>query len=570
MLDTAIRGGDFVDGTGAARRQVDVGIHQGRIVAIGDVGPAAEEIDATGLVVAPGFVDVHSHYDAQVFWDTALTPSSQHGVTTTLAGNCGFTLAPWDDTSSDYLVRMLAVVEGMPLSALQDGVPGNWKSTAEYFDRIDGTTAINLGFMVGHSALRRLVMGSDAVTRPATAAEVEAMQELLAAGLEAGGLGFSSSWGVAHYDGNGDPVPSRAAEPSELIALAGVCRSFEGTSLEFIPLGVEAFDEEDLALLSGMSSAARRPLNWNLLRITTLNSPFVERALAAGPYARARGGKVVALTMPIPTRARLTFRTGFVLDSLPDWAPLFSLSPEERLNALQDPEWRGRLAAGALRAPGQLADIADWGTKVIAETASPQLKRWEGKSVAEIAVLQGKEPFAALLDLVSADGLQTTFTRPQNEMSVADWQANIDAWRGGDAVIGASDAGAHLDFTANFDYQVYVLERAVRTHRLLTLEEAVHFLTDVPAKLYGLRDRGRLCEGSCADIVLFDESTIGCGTLTTRYDLPTGAGRLYAEPKGISRVIVNGTTIVSGGAVTPARPGRLLRSGTDTSTPSLD
>jgi N-acyl-D-aspartate/D-glutamate deacylase len=179
MLDSAIRGGDVVDGTGARRRRADVGIVDGAVVAIGRVGEAREEIGATGKVVAPGFVDVHTHFDAQVFWDPALTPSPLHGVTTSISGNCGFTLAPWDASSSDYLVRMLAVVEGMPLPALQAGVPGDWTTTAEYLDRIEGTPAINLGFMVGHSAMRRLVMGPDAVTRPATAEEVGAMQRLL-------------------------------------------------------------------------------------------------------------------------------------------------------------------------------------------------------------------------------------------------------------------------------------------------------------------------------------------------------------------------------------------------------
>jgi N-acyl-D-aspartate/D-glutamate deacylase len=568
-LDTAIRGGDLVDGSGARRRRANVGIHEGRVVALGTVGPAREEIDASGLVVAPGFVDVHSHFDAQVFWDPALTPSSLHGVTTTLAGNCGFTLAPWDDSSSDYLVRMLAVVEGMPLPALQAGVPGDWTSTAEYLDRIDGTTAINLGFMVGHSAMRRLVMGPDAVKRHASAEEVTAMKRHLANGLAAGGLGFSSSWGVAHYDGNGDPVPSRSADTSELVALAGVCRGYEGTSLEFIPVGVDAFSTDDAALLTNMSTAAGRPLNWNLLRITAGNAEFVEHALAAGSHARAHGGKVIALSMPIPTRARFTFRTGFVLDALPDWKPIFALRLEDRVQALRDPVWRERLASGARRAPGQLADVADWTTKVIVETHDPDLKEWEGHTVGEMARRQGKEPLGALLDLVCADQLQTTFQRPQTELSVSDWQANIDAWRDGRAVIGASDAGAHLDFTANFDYQVYVLERAVRRHRLLELEEAVHFMSDVPAQLYGLRDRGRLTEGSWADIIIFDESTVGCGQLTTRNDLPSGAARLYAEPKGISRVVVNGTTVAADGALTGARPGRLLRSGTDTRTPSL-
>ena len=570
MLDIAIRGGEVIDGTGAARRRADVGIASGRIAAVGQVGDACEEVDASGLVVAPGFVDVHAHVDAQVFWDQALTPYSLHGVTSMFAGNCGFTLAPLGDDKGDYLVRMLAVVEGMPLESLQAGVPCDWHTTAEYLDRIDGTTAINVGFMVGHSALRHVVMGDDAARRAAEPQEVEAMGRLLAEGLEAGGIGFSSSWGVTHVDAEGAPVPSRWATADELLALAAVCRSFPGTSLEFIPPGVNVFTDEELDLLSGMSTAARRPLNWNVLRIEERNRDFAAGVLAAGDYAAERGGKVVALNMPVPLRSRFTFRTGFALDALPGWSPLFALPVDERIAALRDPSWRARLEEGARQAPGQLAvNLADWSTRVICEVADPALRDYEGRVVGEIAADEGKSPFDVLLDIVCADGLQTTFTRRSSEPSGSDWRAMVDAWRSGRAVIGASDAGAHLDFSANFDYHVYVLAHAVREHGALGLEEAVHHLTQVPARLYGLRARGTVAPDNHADLVLFDEATIGPGPLHTRHDLPAGAGRLYAEPTGIARVLVSGATVAVDGQVTGEQPGHVLRSGVDTATPSL-
>jgi N-acyl-D-aspartate/D-glutamate deacylase len=574
MLDIAIRGGVVIDGSGSPRRGADVGIHDGQVVAVGEVEEAREDIDASGLVVAPGFVDIHTHFDAQVFWDPALTPSSLHGVTTAVAGNCGFTLAPRDESSADYLVRMLSVVEGMPIEALQAGVPGGWRSTADYLDHIDGTTAINLGFMVGHSAIRRLVMGADATERKATDGEVAAMKVLLAEGLAAGGLGLSSSWGIAHLDGEGRPVPSRSADRDELVALAEVCRDFEGTSIEFIPGLTAVFDDNELDLLSDMSLAGRRPLNWNVLRVTAGNSSTVEGMLAAGSHARRRGGRVVALVMPLPSRARFSFATGFVLDLIPDWSFLFSLPPDERLRALGEPAVRQRLADGAARAAGPMADMGEWGSKVVAEVVDPALHRWQGRTLADIAKEQGQEPFEALLDLVCADKLRTTFSRPYAELSAADWKANVDAWRDGRAVIGGSDAGAHLDFTANFDYQVYLLEEGVRSHQALPLEEAVHYLTDVPAQLYGLRNRGRLVEGAQADIVIFDESSIARGALVTQYDLPGGAGRLYAEPVGIAHVLVNGGRVVTDGRLAEGsgglpRCGQLLRSGRDTRTPSL-
>src|SRR4051794_27603853 len=226
MYDILIKGGDLVDGTGSARRRADVAIQGDRVVAIGDVdsgmaGDAATTIDATGKVVTPGFVDVHTHYDAQVFWDGALTPSPLHGVTTALAGNCGFTIAPLSDDAADgdYLMRMLARVEGMPLESLREGVPWNWKTTAEYFDQIEGRLGINAGFMVGHSAMRRVVMGDESIVREAKADELDAMRALLRAGLEAGALGFSSSWARTHNDAEGHMVPSRFATRDEIVGL---------------------------------------------------------------------------------------------------------------------------------------------------------------------------------------------------------------------------------------------------------------------------------------------------------------------------------------------------------------
>ena len=569
MLDLAIRGGLLVDGTGAPGRRADVGVRNGRVVEIGEVGPAARDIDASGRVVTPGFVDVHSHFDAQVFWDPTLGPSSLHGVTTTVAGNCGFTLAPLHDDALDYLVRMLAVVEGMPLDALRAGVPGDWRSTAQYLDRIEGTLAINAGFMVGHSALRRVVMGDHAVEREASADELDAMLALLHEGLSAGGLGFSSSWGAVHFDGDGRPVPSRFAAPAELVALAGACRDHEGTSLEFLPARVDRFDAEQLELLTSMSVAAGRPLNWNVIRITADDRAATEAVLAAGPHARARGGRIVALNMPIPSRARFSFKTGFALDALPDWGPVMTLPLADRRAALADPGVRRRLAQGAAAAPGPLAEMANWGDRVICETITDGARAYQGRRVGEIARHEGKEPFDALLDIVCADELGTTFTRPATEPSRDDWLASAEAWRSGHAVIGASDAGAHLDFTAYFDYPVYILEKAVREHGALSLEETVHLMTDVPARLYGLRDRGRLDPGCWADAVVLDPDRVATGTMHTRHDLPAGAGRLYAEPIGIDQVVVNGTPIVEGGSATGARPGTLLRSGRDTTNPPL-
>ncbi len=568
MHDMAIRGGLVIDGTGAPARRADIGITGGRITAIGEVGAAHRSIEVDGQVVAPGFVDVHTHIDAQVCWDTTLSPSSLHGVTTMFAGNCGFTLQPINPREVDYLVRMLAIVEGMPLEALQAGVPCDWSSTGEYLDRVDGTLAVNAGFMVGHSALRRVVMREDATKREATPAELAAMVQLLRAGLASGGLGFSSSWGVAHSDAAGDPVPSRFASVDELITLAAQCRDFAGTSLEFLPKYVDRFEQDQADLLAGLSAAAQRPLNWNVLRIAD-DPSGAEEAMRQSDYAHAKGGKVVGLNMPIPSRARFSFLSGFVLGALPDWGTVIGLPVDQRLAALRDPEVRRRLESTVPRAAQSMQEIAQFAKRVITETFTPQTKKYEGRVVADIARDEGKTPFDALLDIVCEDSLRTMFTRLPSAPSADEWKSIVDACRTGRTIIGASDAGAHLDFTAYFDYPVYVLENAVRRHGVLGLEEAVQMLTSIPADLYGLRDRGRLVEGAFADVVVFDPDTVATGTITTRFDLPAGAGRLYAEPVGVSHVVVNGTPIIDTDGLTGERPGTLLRAGRDTATPSL-
>jgi N-acyl-D-aspartate/D-glutamate deacylase len=570
MFDLVIRGGAVVDGSGADRVLADVAVIDGRIAEIGDVeGKAKQVIDANDLIVAPGFVDVHTHYDAQVFWDRHLTPSSLYGVTTVMAGNCGFGLAPLTDTSGEYLMRMLARVEGMPLASLEAGVPWNWKSVDDYFDKVEDNLAVNMGFLIGHSTLRRYVMGEEANLRVATAAEVASMCELLRDALAAGGLGFSSSRGLAHFDAEGSPVPSRSADEAELLALAKVCGEFEGTSLEFMPGDIVGMTEEQVDLMVAMSSVAKRPLNWNLVRITEATAEATMGDLRAGTASAERGGKVIALTMPIPSRARFSFATGFVLDAIPGWAETMNLSSDQKLNALRDPSTRERLFNASDSAPRFLRELVDWGSKVLTETFSPAMKQFEGRVVSDIARERGTTPFDTLLDIVCDDNLLTTFSYLPKELTRGDWLVNVGLWEDGRAVIGGSDAGAHLDFTATFDYHAYVLEHAVRRHQALSLEAAVHHLCEVPAQLYGLQGRGTIKVGGHADVVIFDEEKIETGQIRTRFDLPGGAARLYSEPSGISYVIVNGEVAVQHGELTSATSGSVLRSGRDTTTPSL-
>ena len=574
MLDLKIIGGTVVDGTGAAARRADIGVSGGRIVAMGEVeDSAARTIDATDLVVAPGFIDLHTHYDAQAFWDSTLSPSPLHGVTTVMGGNCGFTIAPLagldgepvraDD--ADYLMRMLARVEGMPLESLQHGVPWDWRTSAEYLDRLDGTLMPNAGFMVGHSALRRVVMHDAATERHATPEEVEQMKALLRQGLAAGGMGFTSTWSTSHNDHLGHPVPSRCASREELIALCAVVKEFPGTQLEFIP-AVGQFEDDTFRLMGAMSAAADRPLNWNLLQVYAQNWDYVQHQLAGFDIAAAEGGRVLALTLPDTFRLRLNFTSGFILDILQGWDTLMALPVEEKLRQLRDPALRAEWNRLAQSTPGTTRAIANWGGYYVLETFSDEWKPHEGRIIGEIARDLGREPWDVLCDIVIADDLRTVIANQDRGQDDATWARRVEVWRDHRAIVGASDAGAHLDMIDSFSYSTTLVARAVRERGLLPLEEAVHLLTGAPAALYGLRDRGRVAKGLCADLQVFDPATIGPGPVAMRFDLPGGAGRVYGEAVGVHHVVVNGVPCVEHGELLPARPGRLLRSGVDTDT----
>ncbi|HVM66211.1 MAG TPA: amidohydrolase family protein [Acidimicrobiales bacterium] len=572
MLDVVVHGGEVIDGTGAPRRRADVAVKDGRVVRIGEVPEeAARAIDAAGKVVAPGFIDVHTHYDAQVFWDGDLTPSPLHGVTTALAGNCGFTIAPLsgDERDGEYLMRMLARVEGMPLESLRSGVPWNWKSTADYFDEIEGRLGINAGFMVGHSALRRVAMGPESVGRPATADEVARIAALLRDALEAGGLGFTSSWARTHNDADGHMVPSRYASREEVLELCRVTGEFEGTSLEFIPM-VGAFEPWAMELMAEMSAVAGRPLNWNVLTANAANRAVSLERLGAGDVARARGGKVVALLMPMSMGIRLSFASGFVLDAIPGWEQAMLLPKDKKIELLSSASARRELQEMTRRPDNTMRMVSDWSTKLIFDVVAPENEQYRGRLVGDIAREQGRDPFDVLVDIALADDLKTSFGTLPAPDTREDWEARVELARDRRSVVGASDAGAHLDMIATFNYTTVFLENAVRKFGLLPLEEAVRLMTSEPADLYGLRDRGRLVDGAYADMVVLDPAVVGSEEVGMRFDLPEGAGRLYAGAKGIDHVLVNGTPVVSDGALTGTRTGTLLRSGRDTATAALD
>jgi N-acyl-D-aspartate/D-glutamate deacylase len=571
MIDCLITNGRIVDGTGRPSVYGAVAIDGGRVVAVGDgdATSARRVIDAEGRCVAPGLIDPHTHFDAQLMWDPTASPAIFHGITTVIAGNCGYTIAPARPRDVRYLAQMMAGSEGIPLGAIETALDWGWESFGDWLGRLDGALAVNAGFQVGHSALRRYVMGDDAVTETATPEQVEQLTTVLHASLAAGALGFSTSRNE-HTDMHGQPVPSRAASREELLALATACRDHPGTSLEISPeTGAGGrFSDEFIDLMVTMSAAANRPMNWNVLR---LYGPDVESAyqrLSSAETADERGGRIVVLTNPEVVRHRLTFLTPFILDDLPGcWHEILHRPVPERLAALRDPAVRQQMQDDAAKEKtiGNRRGLIKWGDHTFVECFTPETKRQaEGHTIAEVAEARGVDPFDALLDVVVADELRTRILLKARGDDDETWRLRLELIRNPHTLIGGSDGGAHLDFQVGATLTSSFLAQAVRERAVLSLEEAVHHLTQAPAAYYGLVDRGTLTPGAWADVVVFDPETVGPQPVEARTDLPGGCGRMYAGATGIERVLVNGVEVVRDGSCTGDLPGRVLRSGVDT------
>jgi N-acyl-D-aspartate/D-glutamate deacylase len=567
MLDYVIRSGTVIDGTGAPARQADIGIRAGRIVEIGPITEAVQfELDATGLMVAPGIVDPHTHYDAQLFWDPSASPSNVHGVTTVIGGNCGFTLAPINAEDADYIRRMMAKVEGMPLAALEQGVPWNWSTFAEYLGALEGNLGVNAGFLVGHCALRRKVMGAARGGEVATDDEIATMRALLAESLQAGGLGFSSSQSRTHSDGEGAPISSRHADRREMLAFCEEVATHEGTTLEYITNGcLDNFTPEEVDLMTAMSVTAQRPLNWNVLTVDARSADRISHQLDASSVAAAAGGQIVALTMPTLVPMNMSFRTHCALFLIPGWGDVMGLAQDERMVALADPATRATLDERARsKEAGVFRGLSHWGTYVIGDTYADANKGCDFRTVADISAERGTSDFDTLLDIVLADELRTVLWPNTDDGDDLTWAMRAEIWSDPRAMVGGSDAGAHLDRMCGSNYPTAFLADCLRGRQLVPVEAAVHMMTGQPAQLFGLRDRGVLSEGNWADVFVFDPATVASEPARLVHDLPGDAPRLIAGSVGVVRVLVNGVETVSDGLPTGAVPGSILRSGRDT------
>ncbi len=424
---------------------------------------------------------------------------------------------------------------------------------------------MNAGFMAGHSALRRVVMGERAVGHQATSDELAQMTRLLGQCLTEGAMGFSSTVSPTHNDADGNPVPSRHASREELIALAAVCREHPGTSLEFLP-GVGAFDAATKQLMSDLSCAAQRPLNWNVLAAG--DAELMENQLSATDLARRNGGEVLALTVPQPITLRINLYGGFLFDAMDGWEEIFRLPVPERIEALRQPERRRELDQRA-RSNGPFRVLAQWENLTVHATVLPANKHLEGRTIGDIARESGKTPIDAMLDLAISEGLRTSFMPPVVGGDESLWEMRGKLWRDDRTLIGASDAGAHLDMIDTFAFSTQVLGNGVRKHKVMALEQAIHKMTQVSAEAFGLSERGLLRPGWHADIVVMNPETVGSGPVYMRDDLPCNEQRVYADAFGIDHVFVNGVQTIDNGKHTEALPGTVLRSGRDTRTPSL-
>ncbi|SEO82412.1 N-acyl-D-amino-acid deacylase family protein [Trujillonella endophytica] len=540
---TVIRGGLLADGTGAPARPADVRFEGATIAEIGPPGTLRgdEEVDAGGLVVAPGFVDIHTHYDAQVLWDPDLTPSSWHGVTTVVMGNCGFGIAPTRPDGREIIARTLENVEGMSLEALTAGIDWSFESFPEYLDAVErARPRLNVAAMLGHTPLRLAVLGPDAMERAASDEEIATMAALVDEALAAGAVGFASSRQPAHAGAYGRPVPSRLASLGELRTLASaLTRAGRGV------LALTRGPDLDIEEIAELSEAIGRPTTWTALMASHGGADpleMVERGAARG--------SVVPQVACRPVVMQATLAEPFPFARIPAFAEVLGRPAGERAAVYRDPAWRSRAHADTEQHWPAL-----WGRMFVQETvAHPELA--DGPSLAELAAARGVRPVDVLCDVALDDDLRTRFRQVQANDDEDGVAALLRDER---TVLGLSDAGAHANQLCDAVFATHLLGYWVREKQVLTLEQAVWRLTGQPAELFGLRGRGRLVPGAAADVVLFDPATVGVGPMQRVRDLPAGADRLVAPSTGIEGVWVNGERIRDADGPTQARPGRVLR-----------
>jgi N-acyl-D-amino-acid deacylase len=553
--DLLIKNGRIIDGSGRPAFHGDVGVARGKIVELGRLdGPARRVIEADGRAVAPGFVDNHCHYDAQVLWDPLCTFSSHHGATSVVIGNCSLALAPVKAPDREKLAGMLSYVEAIPMDVLQAGVTWTWETFPEYMRAIGQRLAVNVGTFVGHSAIRLYVMGKDCSEREATDVELEEMRQVVRDALDAGALGLSITRNMNHFDIAGTRIPAACAPESELFALADVLREV-GTGV--IQCGGGTNPELKDGLLSRLAQACGRPIMYNTL-LEQARQPGRWRTHLAHVAKTAQSGiRAIPLCNPGSVVNRFTMKNCQVFRSMPTWLPILQGSDAQKMRAYRDPATRAKLRAEVEAPLGPDSTFSKrWDLMIVEEPQLPGNRALAGRDIAAIASERGKDPLDVFLDLAVEEDLNTVFNLGEINM---DTDAVAQILGSPYAVVGLSDGGAHVQFHSNVGNPTRLLGYWVREKKIMSLEHAVRRLTFDSASAFGIYDRGLLQPGMVADIVVFDPETVRPLPEDVVHDFPNNGWRMRELAEGIHYTVVNGEVLLEKGTHTGAYPGRVLR-----------
>ena len=554
--DVLIKNGLIVDGTAAPARRADIAVEDGKIRSIGKAaGSARRTIDASDCVVSPGFIDPHTHYDAQICWDGAVTPSPWHGVTSVIMGNCGVGIAPCLPGARDVAMHDLVNVESIPFDVLNRGITWDWETFPEYLDAAERRRpSLNLGFMAPLTPFRHYVMGDESIERAASAEETTRIAALLSEAIDAGALGFSSTILNQHLGFNGRPLACRNASRAELKAYSNILKSKQKGAIEIaLTRQISVLEEEQVSLLDFLLDESGRPVTFIAMFDREDLPEAVRTTMARIAPMIAKGAR--PQTSPLPLTREINMRSPFSFASFPSWQRVFTDKSKAAQRAVYaDREFRDQFRE-ELKQP--LAS-GSWERITLHECKAESLKRYEGKTVAEIAAAQGKDGVDAFLDITLADDLELEFTMTAYNRRV---DRMTELLSDPSVLIGLGDGGAHVDMLCDCGYPTYFLGTWVREREIMSLEQGVRRLTSDPADFYGITDRGRLQEGMAADITIFDPSTIGSSNRgEKRYDLPGGGKRMVMPSRGIEHTIVNGEVIYADNALQASSAGQLIRS----------
>ncbi|HEX9396931.1 MAG TPA: amidohydrolase family protein [Burkholderiales bacterium] len=537
MHDLVIRNALLLDGLGSAPRTGDLAVTDGKISELGKIKEKAKQtVEADGLALMPGIIDNHTHYDAQITWDPALSPSPALGVTTAIIGNCGFTIAPCRPADRERVMRNLTQVEGMSLEALRAGIRWDFESLPQYLDMLERRgAALNVAAFAGHSSIRTYVMGEAAMHRVATDEEIHAMRKIVLEAMRAGAIGFSTSTSPAHNGDGGLPMPSRLADEKELRALAG-CLGEAGRGVFMLTKG----GHTPISFLEELAAGTGRPVVIAALLHNSTNPQAVFDDLLQIEKANLRGRKLVGAVSCCPLSMDFTLHSPYVLEGLQSWQAALPLKGIPYREKLKDPLFRDAVRSEISR-PGHFRLFnGEWDKVQVVENQ---------RTIADLAASSGKDPLDVMLDLALEENLDTAF----NAMLLNSDEAAVGRMlTHPNAMVSLSDAGAHLTFFNDAGYGLHLLGHWVRDLGVLKLEQAAEKLTSHPARIFGIRGRGALKPGYWADLLLFDPATVGRGSKRRVFDLPGGQPRLTCDPEGVHGVWINGRRAEE-------LPGRLLR-----------